>query len=101
MKVADNGVGAFPDCRRKSNSFGLIGIKERISALGGEVLITTNEGKGTVLMVSIPMNEGGVQRAKNSRHTDRPATTMNKDLFPLPTKRPGAARRRKSSVFQG
>ena len=56
MKVADNGVGIFPGCRRKANSFGLVGIKERIATLGGELTIETSPDTGTRLIVSIPVN---------------------------------------------
>lgn len=54
MTVTDNGVGIFPGCRRKANSFGLVGIKERISALGGDFAIDTAQEQGTSLTVSIP-----------------------------------------------
>jgi signal transduction histidine kinase len=56
MKVADNGVGMFPSCRRKANSFGLVGIKERVSTLGGELRIENGPEKGTTIMVSIPID---------------------------------------------
>jgi signal transduction histidine kinase len=55
MSVSDNGVGIFPGCRRKANSFGLVGIKERISALGGEFSLEAGEESGTSLTVSIPL----------------------------------------------
>jgi len=55
MTVADNGVGIFPGCRRKANSFGLVGIKERISTLGGELRIDTAPDSGTALMISVPL----------------------------------------------
>lgn len=55
MTVSDNGVGIFPGCRRKANSFGLVGIKERVSTLGGDFKIETGEDKGTSLTVSIPL----------------------------------------------
>jgi len=55
MSVADNGVGIFPGCRRKANSFGLVGIKERVSTLGGDFQIESGEEKGTSLTVSIPV----------------------------------------------
>jgi hypothetical protein len=45
----------FPGCRRKANSFGLVGIKERVSSLGGELVIENGADRGTTLMVSIPM----------------------------------------------
>lgn len=54
MKVADNGIGIFPGCRRKANSFGLVGIKERVSNLGGELVIDTGQDRGTELTVTIP-----------------------------------------------
>ena len=56
MRVVDNGVGIFPGCRRKANSFGLVGIKERVSTLGGELSIDTQKDKGTSLMVTIPVD---------------------------------------------
>lgn len=56
MKVADNGVGIFPGCRRKANSFGLVGIKERISTLGGDLHIETLQDEGTTITVSIPLH---------------------------------------------
>ncbi|HJV81783.1 PAS domain S-box protein [Noviherbaspirillum sp.] len=58
MKIADNGIGIYPDCRRKANSFGLVGIQERINALGGELVIDTDQNKGTTLIVSLPMFRG-------------------------------------------
>ena len=55
MRITDNGIGLYPGCRRKANSFGLIGIKERISALGGTLIIDSGKDSGTTLTVSIPI----------------------------------------------
>lgn len=55
MKIADNGIGIYPDCRRKANSFGLVGIEERINALGGELDIDSDMNNGTTLTVFLPM----------------------------------------------
>lgn len=55
MKIADNGIGIYPDCRRKTNSFGLVGIEERINALGGELNIQSDNDYGTTLTISLPM----------------------------------------------
>lgn len=54
MKVADNGIGLHPDGRRKNNSFGLVGIEERINALGGQLNIDTGLSEGMTLTVSLP-----------------------------------------------
>ncbi|HYD95346.1 MAG TPA: CHASE domain-containing protein [Noviherbaspirillum sp.] len=55
MKISDNGVGIYPEMRKSSNSFGLVGVEERIHALNGEFLITSAPGKGTTLTIYIPL----------------------------------------------
>jgi signal transduction histidine kinase len=107
MTVADNGVGIFPGCRRKANSFGLVGIKERISTLGGELSIDTAKDEGTALTVSIPIapadgDDGKARRladlgaGKNGRATeDRPTEKLPAMLVPV--KRVMSPRRRKNS----
>jgi signal transduction histidine kinase len=57
MVVKDNGVGLEPDDRRKANSFGIVGINERVSSLGGELVIDSNGGEGTVLSIFIPVDK--------------------------------------------
>jgi signal transduction histidine kinase len=56
LKLTDNRVGIVPEYRRKTTSFGLIGMAERIGMLGGEMHIRTGEGSGMALTVSIPVN---------------------------------------------
>jgi signal transduction histidine kinase len=56
MRIADNGVGLYPGCRRKPNSFGLLGIGERVGTLGGEFAVESDAGQGTVLTVTIPVD---------------------------------------------
>lgn len=68
MEIADNGVGLFPGCRRKPNSFGLLGIGERIAALAGEFIVDSIPGKGTVLRISIPVEEAGREASLPSTH---------------------------------
>ncbi len=55
MRIADDGVGMYPGDRRKSKSFGLLGIRERISAIGGELTVESIVGEGTVVELSIPL----------------------------------------------
>ncbi|TCS32752.1 PAS domain S-box-containing protein [Paucimonas lemoignei] len=56
MRIADDGVGMYPGDRRKSKSFGLLGIRERISAIGGQMTVESIVGQGTVLVLSVPLN---------------------------------------------
>jgi signal transduction histidine kinase/CHASE1-domain containing sensor protein len=58
MDVSDNGVG-LPDRARSTASFGLIGIEERISMLGGSFAITSEAGIGTTVHVSVPLQPDG------------------------------------------
>jgi PAS domain S-box-containing protein len=55
MTVADNGKGLQPGDRSKDNSFGLMGIRERVLLLDGELTITSSPGSGTVLLIAIPL----------------------------------------------
>jgi PAS domain S-box-containing protein len=59
LQVIDNGVGIPQGCRRKANSFGLIGMQERVSQMGGVLSVANiEEGGGTALTVSIPIAAG-------------------------------------------
>ncbi|TFW08520.1 response regulator [Oxalobacteraceae bacterium OM1] len=64
MRVADNGVGIQPGSRRKANSFGLVGMKERVSTLGGDFALDTTQGSGTAVVVSIPLATQGTPLAE-------------------------------------
>jgi PAS domain S-box-containing protein len=55
MKITDNGIGIYPENRKAANSFGLVGVEERINALNGEFVITSAPGKGTTLTIYIPL----------------------------------------------
>jgi signal transduction histidine kinase len=54
IEVSDNGSGTFPNEKRKSRSFGLIGIRERVVAMGGEFSIQPVAGQGTMAVITIP-----------------------------------------------
>ena len=49
--VKDDGIGLQPDATR---GLGLLGIKERLHALGGSFDVNSHEGAGTELLFSIP-----------------------------------------------
>jgi|GEM_PF-1604585 len=68
MNIVDDGVGMRPAGRSKSNSFGLMGIRERISAIGGELRIDSRPGQGMALLLSIP-----VEAAQAKTHGRHPA----------------------------
>lgn len=55
LRVRDNGRGMESMDRRKSESFGLLGMQERVRAHGGVMHIDSTPGDGTVLDVLVPL----------------------------------------------
>ncbi|WP_093338874.1 sensor histidine kinase [Salibacterium halotolerans] len=53
--IKDDGKGFDPSAA-KDNSFGLMGMRERINALGGELTIDSAPGKGTVIMLHVTLD---------------------------------------------
>ena len=54
MKVNDNGIGFKTSKKNKPNSYGLLGMKERVYLLEGELSISSLPGEGTTIKVEIP-----------------------------------------------
>ncbi|ADH98538.1 sensor histidine kinase [Salisediminibacterium selenitireducens] len=52
--VKDDGRG-FDPVTKKENSFGLVGMKERVKLLDGDLTIDTKPGKGTLIMLQVPL----------------------------------------------
>lgn len=55
MIVEDNGKGISKEDLSKPRSFGLLGMRERARALGGDVQVEGGPGGGTKLKVNIPL----------------------------------------------
>lgn len=54
MKIEDDGKGLDEDLKVKRDSYGLIGMHERVFLLNGELSITGKPGNGTCVLVEIP-----------------------------------------------
>ncbi|MCY1532598.1 Sensor histidine kinase LiaS [compost metagenome] len=54
LHVSDNGVGIADQGKR--NAFGLAGMKERVSMLGGEFRVESVPGNGTLLAIVMPLD---------------------------------------------
>ena len=54
MTISDNGIGIQEAKKSDQNSFGLVGIRERLHILGGNLNVESS-GSGTVLTVSLPL----------------------------------------------
>nr|WP_090843813.1 sensor histidine kinase [Alkalicoccus daliensis] len=53
--IKDDGKG-FDMTQKKEGSFGLIGMKERINMLDGKINIDSKPGRGTLIIVQIPID---------------------------------------------
>jgi two-component system sensor histidine kinase UhpB len=57
--IKDNGEGFDTEARRKGCGLGLIGMRERVAAVGGKLVISSKAGQGTSISVILPMPELG------------------------------------------
>ena len=73
MTVSDNGIGLDRTGRMKHGSFGLVGIEERIGILGGTCSIYSNNGAGTTVSVSVPLQQVVVALSATSLEKQRKA----------------------------
>jgi signal transduction histidine kinase len=56
MRIEDDGKGITQDDRRKRKSYGLIGMRERVYALGGDFEVRSRERAGTTVEVRVPQS---------------------------------------------
>jgi PAS domain S-box-containing protein len=55
LSVRDNGRGIAPEQIENPRTMGLLGMRERALAVGGDVRITSGGGRGTVVMAIVPL----------------------------------------------
>ena len=58
LEIADNGVGCTSACFEGTRSLGLVGMRERALACGGECTITGVPGRGTTVFLRVPLHPG-------------------------------------------
>lgn len=66
MEIRDNGKGITAEQLAASRSFGIIGIRERVYSLGGELRIKGALQQGTIVHVSLPL---GAQENLGDKNT--------------------------------
>ena len=58
LEVSDDGVGFDPDAAMKGDGLGLIGMRERLMAIGGDCAISSRPGAGTRILARVPVRRG-------------------------------------------
>ena len=56
MTISDDGIGLPQSGRHRPGSFGLIGIEERVRLFGGSCTMSSAQGGGAVIAVSVPLD---------------------------------------------
>ncbi|MFZ6861404.1 MASE3 domain-containing protein [Undibacterium sp. Ji67W] len=55
--ITDNGKGIDDHDMQKTQSFGLVGMRERVKAMHGEFHVVSNNGEGTTLKIILPLDK--------------------------------------------
>jgi len=55
ISISDNGIGMSQTEQGEFNSLGIVGMKERISRIGGDFRLLSEPGKGTRLEIIVPL----------------------------------------------
>jgi NarL family two-component system sensor histidine kinase YdfH len=56
VEIRDNGIGFDPN-NIPSGHYGLLGIRERIRLIGGQLTLNSAPGKGTILSIHVPITQ--------------------------------------------
>ncbi len=62
LSISDNGIGIHGP--QKTTGIGLIGIRERVGFLGGELQVIAASKKGTTIRASIPWNGSNIESSE-------------------------------------
>jgi signal transduction histidine kinase len=71
LNVVDNGAGFDPDGVRDGN--GLVSLRRRASALGGQTIVSSTRGQGTTVRIKVPHI---LRRRHQSRNHTRPTNNQ-------------------------
>ncbi len=63
VQVRDNGKGMNSKAQCKPKSFGLLGMRERASLLGGKMTVDSVIDQGTTVIISVPMPSPNLEKA--------------------------------------
>ncbi len=63
LEVSDNGIGFQPDAAPQNGHFGIVGMRERVEQVGGELELRSSPGCGATVRVVVPLRQSAVQNS--------------------------------------
>ena len=66
LEIIDDGIGIESDKLKDNTSYGLIGMKERIYAIDGEIQFVSSKNEGTKIKIKIPKKINNKNESINS-----------------------------------
>jgi len=60
LSISDDGAGFEPDAPTEATSLGLVGIRERLRAIGGSAEVRSRPGQGTAVIIRVPLRADGL-----------------------------------------
>jgi len=64
LRVTDEGAG-FELASVPTDRFGLVGMSERARLLGGSLAVSSERGRGTTIVVEVPLHTGAIARGES------------------------------------
>jgi len=68
LRIHDNGKGIDPEVVGTPGALGLLGMKERVSALGGQIIFQRRKSQGTLVTVSVPGLQSTAEKPEIQEH---------------------------------
>jgi signal transduction histidine kinase len=72
IAIEDDGVGISSTTNPQRRSYGMAGMRERISALGGTLNVSSRKGQGTKISAAVPLSETNEEFAEHRRGPVQP-----------------------------
>lgn len=66
LRVGDDGCGFAETARGPGSSFGLVGMRERVQMLGGQLSIDSQPGRGTTITARVPLDPAPLSTAAST-----------------------------------
>jgi signal transduction histidine kinase len=66
LEINDNGQGFSALEQSKPKAYGLKGLQERAKSVGGWLDVSTSAGKGTSIILSVPLSQAADAHAKDA-----------------------------------